>query len=184
MLEHIVQQYWPTRLARVIATAATGSHEVAAVLPTIEKREVSLQIIEEQRAWHVSRQPEFKANDTFGPSDALMSARVSDNTGHDRMGKHEVWRALQRMQKAGLLKAWCWLVISNGLAVEWWRCLANAAYGKVGHGVRFAWVRTRSEAWFEFHFQRDTDPVQPGANTDFHIMLWQDWGRRLAYRVE
>ena len=74
--------------------------------------------------------------------------------------------------------------MSDGLAVHWWRWLANIAYDKLGHGVCFAWVMKRGEDWYEFHFQRDTDAAQPGATVDFQIMLWENWGKSLQYRVE
>ena len=87
------------------------------------------------------------------------------------------------MEKALLLKDGCWLNISNGLAFHWWRWLANIEYDKLGHGGR-AWVRKRGEDWYEFHFRRDTNAAQPGANVDFQIMFWKNWGTSLQYRVE
>ena len=100
------------------------------------------------------------------------------------MGKREVWRALQRMQKAGSFSDWRWLDISNGLALQWRRWLANISYGQLGDGVRLAWVWKMGNGWFEFYSERDADHAQPGANANFQIMIWKACGKSLQYRVE
>ena len=64
---------------------------------------------------------------TPGPSGALTSERASELAGHGRIGKHEVWRALQKMEKVGFFEDWCWLDMPKPLAFRWWRWLANIA---------------------------------------------------------
>ena len=100
------------------------------------------------------------------------------------MGKTEVWRALQAMDAAGSFDGMALVDISDGVAFQWWRCVANVAQGRVGHGVRSAWVRKRQADWFEFNFVNDPDPTQPGTHPYSTIMLWKEGGKRLQFRVE
>ena len=99
------------------------------------------------------------------------------------MSKTEVWRALQLMDAAGSFDDGRWLDISDGVAFQWWRWVANVAQHRVDFGVRSAWVRKRQADWFEFTFVSDPDPTQPGTHPYFTIMLWKE-GARLKFRVE
>ena len=118
-----------------------------------------------------------------GPNGALTALRAREVTGHDRMGKTEVWRALQVMDAAGSFDDGRWLDISDGVAFQWWRWVANVAQHRVDFGVRSAWVKKRQADWFQFIFVIDPDPAQPGTHPDFTIMLWKE-GARLKFRVE
>ena len=73
--------------------------------------------------------------------------------------------------------------ISDGVAFQWWRWVANVAQHRVDRGVRSAWARKRQADWFEFMFVNDPDPAQPGTHPYFTIMLWKE-GARLKFRVE
>ena len=118
-----------------------------------------------------------------GPNGALTALRAREVVANDRMGKTEVWRALQVMDAAGSFDDGRWLDISDGVAFQWWRWVANVAQHRVDFGVRSAWVRKRQADWFQFMFVTDPDPAQPGTHPDFTIMLWKE-GVRLKFRVE
>jgi len=68
VLEQIWQQYLWDKPSRVLATA-TSCYDAAASLPDMEKLEAFLEIIEEQRAQHLSRHPEMPANAIFSRHD-------------------------------------------------------------------------------------------------------------------
>ena len=68
VLENISQQYMWGKLARILATT-TGCWDMAMPLPAVEKLEAFLEIIEEQRARHLSRNPGMSANAIFSSHD-------------------------------------------------------------------------------------------------------------------
>ena len=119
-----------------------------------------------------------------GPSGALTTLRAREIVANDRMGKTEVWRALQEMDAAGSFDGMALVDISDGVAFQWWRWVANVAQHRVAGGVCSAWVRKRQADWFEFMFVNDPDPAQPGTHPYFTIMLWKEGGKRLKFRLE
>ena len=119
-----------------------------------------------------------------GPHGALTADRARETIANDRMGKAEVWRALKKMEEANRFDDWDWQNISDGVDFHWWRWVANIAEHRVSRGVRSAWVRKRRPNWFEFTFGNDPDPVQPGTQLYFIIMIWKERGRSLQLQVE
>ena len=144
-------------------------------------------VSEDNTVLHSLSAPSSAPSDHYlvaGPSGALTAVRAREIVANDRMGKTEVWRVLQEMDAAGSFDDWRWLGISDGVAFQWWRWVANVAQDRVGPGVRSAWVKKRQAEWFEFIFVNDPEPAQPATHHYFTIMLWKEGGKRLQFQVE
>ena len=64
LLEQLVNVFWFDNLMGIVATT-TGYYDAASTLPQLHKMETFLEVIEEQRARHLSRHPELDVNAIF-----------------------------------------------------------------------------------------------------------------------
>ena len=63
-----MQMFWFDKVARIVATT-TGCYQAATALPSLEKMDAFLEVIQTQRALHLQRHPYMAADSIFSKDD-------------------------------------------------------------------------------------------------------------------